>query len=217
MQTQQKEINFKDFFEGKEPTEIKTEESKPVNNSESKNDFRDVTGNTGIDETFSINENSFSPHDDFEFKEPKQNSARQEKTESLNIGSLFPVDMVVEVADKVFSTIGALIVSKVAKKKVSAKSMQATAAEKKTIEPPLENYLKSVNFKLTPLNALLLTIGAIYGMKGVEIANGVKGQNTAPKESTETAEQPRRNPGVATGRPVKNPNSYYNRKKRGEA
>jgi hypothetical protein len=80
--------------------------------------------------------------------------------------------MAVGFIDIIVPVVFVLAFKKLHNKTISKKQIQLTSSEKETIKPVLQNYLDSVNVSIeNPLNALIITVGFIYGMKYVEIQN----------------------------------------------
>lgn len=99
-------------------------------------------------------------------------------SQTLRAGSLITPDIAVAFMDVVIPVIFVLLFKRFHDKVISKKSLQLSSSEKETIKPVLQNYLNSVNFSVdNPLNALLLTLGFIYGMKYIEISNQIPNGN----------------------------------------
>ena len=132
----------------------------------------DMTGNTpsGMDNINRVN----SPNTSQVIGESYQPTQAQ----TINIGSLLSPKVCVELLDTIVPVIFVLLMQRFFNQTVSKKAVHLTRDEKETIEPVLENYLKSVNFSVEkPFDALLLTVGVIYGMKFIEIKNAVPSGN----------------------------------------
>jgi hypothetical protein len=98
--------------------------------------------------------------------------------QNIKAGSLITPDIAVAFMDVVIPVVFVLLFKKIHNQTISKKSIQLSTSEKETIKPVLQNYLNSVNFSVdSPLNALLLTLGFIYGMKYIEISNQIPNGN----------------------------------------
>ena len=97
---------------------------------------------------------------------------------TLNAGNLVTPEMAVAFMDLIIPVIFVLAFKRFHDKTISKKSIQLTSTEKDTLKQPLQNYLNSINFSVdNPLNALLLTLSFIYGMKYIEVQNEVPNGN----------------------------------------
>lgn len=115
-------------------------------------------------------------------------------------GELFPAKLVVEMADWLVSKALSGVLEVTTKQKISAVMISATKHEKEMIEPALKAWLDSLNFQMTPLNALLVTIGLVYGSKAIDLsrsASAIKGGQETPRMASEPKETI---PMAATGR-----------------
>lgn len=112
--------------------------------------------------------------------------------QQMNAGNLITGDMAVGFLDMAVPVLIVLLIEKFNGQKVNKKYLQATADEKKTIAPVLQNYLNSVNFNVdSPLNALLLTVAFIYGTKTIEILNSPQSPAPVKMPSAFAEQQPR--------------------------
>jgi len=149
-------------------------------------------------------------------QQQQQQIFNQPVNSSLNAGELFPTDLIVELADSVFSKGLALILTKATKKQVPAYYLAATKEEKNTLKPVVKTYLNSVNFVMTPLNALIVAIAAIYGSKTIEVINitkSIKNGNSAPViNSDHKQEKPKQNAGGGRKAKTGEPSAYMRKK-----
>lgn len=98
--------------------------------------------------------------------------------QTMNAGSLINSEMAVAFIDIVVPVVFVLLFKRIHDKTISKKAIQLTSSEKETIKPVLQNYLNSINFSVdNPLNALVLTLGFIYGMKYIEVSNQIPNGN----------------------------------------
>lgn len=138
------------------------------------NNIEDITANTA---TTQSDFNASFPADFGKFnsqQNPPTANYNLSQGQQLNAGSLITGEMAVNFLDIIAPTLLVLIFKRAADKVVSKKQFSLSAQEKETIKAPLSNYLQSVNFNVdSPLNALLLTLAMIYGMKGIEVMNEV--------------------------------------------
>lgn len=95
----------------------------------------------------------------------EQGAAPQSTT--VNMGSI-PAEAVIEAGDKIIASL-AVMVCGFFDIEVTKKDVALTAAEKTSLEKPVENYLKTQNVTLSPGQALLLQIGGIYTAKAITI------------------------------------------------
>lgn len=110
------------------------------------------------------------PIDQDAFKQPESDGNGQ-APEEIKAGDIISANIVMEVLNIVIPKMIATAVKVIAKKNVTTRQLSATQAEKETIQPVLQNYLDSVHFKLSPLNALIITLAAVYGAKTIDILN----------------------------------------------
>lgn len=98
--------------------------------------------------------------------------------QTMNAGSLINSEMAVAFIDIIVPVVFVLLFKRIHNKTISKKAVTLSSSEKETIKPVLQNYLNSINFSVdNPLNALVLTLGFVYGMKYVEISNQVPNGN----------------------------------------
>lgn len=114
--------------------------------------------------------------------------------QTMNAGSLINSEMAVAFIDIIVPVVFVLLFKRIHNKTISKKAVTLSSSEKETIKPVLQNYLNSINFSVdNPLNALILTMGFIYGMKYVEISNQLPNGNfntaTPPANIGETTAQ----------------------------
>lgn len=114
--------------------------------------------------------------------------------QTMNAGSLINSEMAVAFIDIIVPVVFVLLFKRIHNKTISKKAVTLSSSEKETIKPVLQNYLNSINFSVdNPLNALILTLGFVYGMKYVEISNQVPNGNfntaTPPANIGETTAQ----------------------------
>ena len=126
----------------------------------------DMTGSTGTPpQNFGTQPNT---SDVLGMNNPNPNAT------TLNAGNLVTPEMAVAFMDLIIPVIFVLAFKRFHDKTISKKSIQLTSTEKDTLKQPLQNYLNSINFSVdNPLNALLLTLSFIYGMKYIEVQNEV--------------------------------------------
>ena len=126
----------------------------------------DMTGSTGTPpQSFGTQPNT---SDVLGMNNPNPNAT------NLNAGNLVTPEMAVAFMDLIIPVIFVLAFKRFHDKTISKKSIQLTSTEKDTLKQPLQNYLNSINFSVdNPLNALLLTLSFIYGMKYIEVQNEV--------------------------------------------
>ena len=91
---------------------------------------------------------------------------------SMNLGSI-PAEAVIEAGDKVISALTVMVLSWL-DVTIVKKDVALTAAEKTSLEKPVENYLKTQNVTLTPGQALLLQISGIYVAKAISIYSNIE-------------------------------------------
>lgn len=152
--------------------------------------------------------------DNAAFNEP-QIDINAQKSEQVNVGDIISANIVMEVVNIVIPKMIATAVKVIAKKNVTTRQLSATQAEKETIQPVLQNYLDSVHFKLSPLNALIITLAAVYGSKTIDILNAPVqsiATNTGLADTRTQAEKGGRPPVIKGGKL-----SAYMRKKQAAA
>jgi hypothetical protein len=111
--------------------------------------------------------------------------------QTLNAGGLITPDIAVEFLNTIVPVVFVLLFKKIHNQTISKKSVQLSRDEKETIKPVLQNYLNSINFQVErPLDALLLTVGMIYGMKYIEISNELPSGNFRPSDTSTGIGQP---------------------------
>jgi hypothetical protein len=170
------ETNF-DTLE-KIPTELLTEiKSDTISTDE-------LTGNT----TQPINPVGSFPSD---FNPIQVSGQIGPQPQTLNAGGLITPDIAVEFLNTIVPVVFVLLFKKIHNQTISKKSVQLSRDEKETIKPVLQNYLNSINFQVErPLDALLLTVGMIYGMKYIEISNELPSGNFRPSDTSTGIGQP---------------------------
>jgi len=106
-------------------------------------------------------------------------ASQPQQGQQIKAGNLITGQMAVTLLDLILPVACVLLIEKINGRKINKKWLQATADEKKILEPALQNYLNSINFNVeSPLNALLITVAMIYGTKTIEVMNTA--QSAAP-------------------------------------
>lgn len=132
------------------------------------NNFKNIADHTNINGD-TLDGNTGANFADNTTSQPYSNEIGQR----LNLGNLIDAKLLINLADSLIPALMVIGFKIVAKKKINKSKFSLTAQEKETIQPVLNNYLQTVNFSIeSPLNALLLTLGVIYGTKTVEVVSG---------------------------------------------
>lgn len=170
------ETNFEQLE--KIPTELLTEIKSDTISTE------ELTGNT----TQPINPTASFPSD---FNPIPVGGQIGPNPQTLNAGSLITPDIAVEFLNTIVPVVFVLLFKKIHNQTISKKSVQLSRDEKETIKPVLQNYMNSINFQVErPLDALLLTVGMIYGMKYIEISNELPSGNFRTPDTSTGIGQP---------------------------
>lgn len=143
----------------------------------------DITANTAQAESIPFQQ---SANDDIlnDFGKYSTQGNSQTQSQNLNAGSLLTADIAINFVDIIIPAVLVIVIKKGLGKTASKNSFSLTSTEKKTIEPVLQNYLNSINFRVeSPLNALLLTLAMIYGIKVVEVINVIPNGKFNPEKS----------------------------------
>ena len=99
-------------------------------------------------------------------------------SQQIKASNLITSDMAVAFLDVVIPVVFVLLFKRIHNQTISKKSISLSNSEKETIKPVLQNYLNSINFKVDePINALIMTLAFIYGMKYIEVTNSVPSGN----------------------------------------
>lgn len=134
----------------------------------------DITANTASVNESIVNDASNGHLADFGKYNAQQQQQFNQPGQQLKAGNLITGEMAVNFVDMIIPSVLVMIIKRGMDKVVSKRSFTLTTTEKDTIKPVLQNYLNSINFTVeNPLNALLLTLGMIYGMKVIEVVNEV--------------------------------------------
>lgn len=171
-----KATNEKELFEKIEsvPTELMTEltdktEAAPEPASIVEDAAKHTTVTPG--DAFNALKNVSSSEPTPSFSGP-QSTRNASGPQSMNAGGLITGSMAVHFLDIILPAAIVLVVDRVSEKKISKNWLKATPEEKATLEPVLQNYLNSINFAVdNPINALLIAVCFIYGVKTVEALN----------------------------------------------
>lgn len=97
--------------------------------------------------------------------------------QQINMGQFLKPELMIEMGDRVIVTLLVLALSYIDKKnRYNKGDLSATRDEKKMLEPLVDAFLKSVNFKVeNPANALLIGIACVYGTKIIDArANAIQ-------------------------------------------
>lgn len=86
----------------------------------------------------------------------------------INLGETLPAEYLINAIDGVMPPATKLLLS-LAGIKVKTQQFKLTADEKKVLQKPTQDYLNSVNIRLTPLQAMLTAFGAVYLGKALPI------------------------------------------------
>lgn len=116
--------------------------------------------------------------------QPQQSPGEQQNGKTtLNIGQQIPASMAINIIDKAFTPL-VVVGFGMAGYKVDKRQIQMTADDKKFLEEPTENYLKTVNVTLSPLEAMLLAFGSVYLAKAITVISEPR-QPRQPKETND--------------------------------
>lgn len=96
----------------------------------------------------------------------------------VKVSSLVTGEKAVRIVDFVFPALFILILKNITGREVEKSRLQATKDERELLAPVVHDYLESISLELTPLNALLICLGVVYGTKTIEIMN-----EPAPKKA----------------------------------
>lgn len=89
----------------------------------------------------------------------------------LNAGNLLTPDMAVGFFNIILPAVMVIVFKRIGKLTIKTQ-FEASQKELEIIKPILGKYLDSVHFSVeSPLNALLITVGFIYGSKAIEVLN----------------------------------------------
>lgn len=154
----------------------------------------------GIDSEFSHTESNFSTDQQPDNPTQKNN----QNSSNVNAGEMFPSKLIIDIFDSVISKSASYLVSYLTNTKIAANHFAASFKEKEMIEPALKGYLDTLNFEMSPLSALVMTIGFVYGQKiisAVNITDSIAKPivNSEPANETESAIKIKST--VKTGRP----------------
>jgi len=94
-------------------------------------------------------------------------------TVEMNLGAL-PAELVIGAMDSVMPPLMVIGLHALGYKQVTNKVFKLTAGDKAIMTPALEQYLKTVNVRLSPLEQLLLTVAFVYGGKVLPIVANEK-------------------------------------------
>ena len=155
------------------PTELMTEiKSDNIN-------IEDITSNTstGLSDNFGPSISGSSPVDSGG-QATSQPFGQNPNSQNIKASNLITSDMAVAFLDIVIPVVFVLLFKRIHNQTISKKSISLSNSEKDTIKPVLQNYLNSINFTIDePINALIMTLAFIYGMKYIEITNSVPSGN----------------------------------------
>ena len=96
-------------------------------------------------------------------------------------GGQIPTELVLVAIDTLGCIVIPMGVKMASGRVVTKKQVALTAKEKSDLHKPTEDYLKTVNFSLSPLEQFLLAIGAIYGGKIITILSEPVKVKTSPQ------------------------------------
>ena len=107
-----------------------------------------------------------------EFHQAQHNAMPETSAEAVQTNPLAGIDadILLELGDSVIAPVGAALLSKLLKDKITKNELKLTAQQKNTLIPVLDNYLKSekIGFK-SPLEALVWTSIICYGTNALII------------------------------------------------
>lgn len=151
--------------------EIKTEQ--PIN-------LNDLTGHTDVKDSFTSTGQPTPPNGIIPPSTPGGG-----QPQNMTVGSIVSADMAAQLFNIILPAVMVIVIQRATNKKVVKQQFEATAKEIEVIKPVLQNYLNSVNFTVeSPFNALILTVGIIYGSKAIEALNGQAKGSISTKEFT---------------------------------
>jgi len=104
----------------------------------------------------------------------------------MTAGKLVTGKTAVSVADFIMPILFAFL-AKTAGYDFDKKALKLNKDERELLEPAAQDYLNSINLRLTPLGALLVALSVVYGSKFVEILPGLKPLKKAPEKAPERA------------------------------
>lgn len=110
---------------------------------------------------------------------------------NLNIGDMVTGAFVINAIDNVLPAV-TVAGFKLMDVSINKKDLQLTADEKRFLEPPMDDYLKTLNIRLSPLESVLLAFGTVYVGKAAtiysNISKGSTGTGRAGKDLNSTNE-----------------------------
>lgn len=106
------------------------------------------------------------------FSQQQQSGFTQplEMGNNLKLGNLINAEMFVGLMDTIAPALLIAIIQKLTTAKIAKSTIQLTAKERDIITPLMDKVLMQMNIKIdSPLNALLISLAAIYGTKLMEV------------------------------------------------
>ena len=169
------------------PTKLLSEITPAESMKES--ELKNLTSHTETTQVFTPTDGTAKPAD------PTQTG--QQQPVSMNVGNLVSPEMAASFFNIIIPAIAAMAINKYTDKKVLKTQLEASKDELNVIKPVLKSYLDSINFKVeSPFNALILTVGIIYGSKVIEVMNGQpKGTLDTSQINIVTEEKPAKKTG----------------------
>ena len=160
-------------------------------------DFKEITGHTDINEPTGNNNGENGENGPNGPKNTQeQTNANGPETVNADFMNNLPLgEIFIEAADVAIPGIISIMAARFKGLKIDSKQLKATAAEKSVMIPAADNYLKSVNFKVSPLGALVGVMVMVYGMKTAQILNDapeiIKKQDAAKATRFSAENQPK--------------------------
>lgn len=93
----------------------------------------------------------------------------QNETTSINVGQAVKAEFVIGMLDNAAPPLIKILLSFAGYKDVKVATLKMSAGDKKFLEQPTQNYLNTIDIKLTPLQGFLTALGSVYATKVVSI------------------------------------------------
>lgn len=144
----------------------------------------DILGGDGVNFTMPGN-GSTSQEIPNQQAPPQQSNipGSQPGKKTLNIGKEIPANLAIGAFDKLMSS-SVILIASFFDVEITKKEICLNAEEKKFLEPPVQDYLDTLNITLSPGEQMVAALAAVYVGKGVEIYEGQGKEPKARKTTT---------------------------------
>ena len=129
----------------------------------------DIFGSQDIDIDGDIFEDGAGAHDMFGDSADSYKSEPQQPQTTINIGQAVKAEFAINLIDTATPPLLKILLGYLGYTGVKTTALKMSASEKKFLEQPTQDYLNTIDIKMTPLQGFFTAIASVYATKVVAI------------------------------------------------